>query len=75
MEIGNHVVYVDEYGKEHQALVTAIWGMETAMKSLNVVYVNKDEKASDQYGRQLERATSVVHESAQAAHGRKWREA
>ena len=72
--IGDPVTYVDEYGQEHRALVTAIWGLSSPTKSLNLVYVSADENATDQYGRQLaERATSVVHESAQAAHGRKWR--
>ena len=76
MEIGNHVIYTDEFGSDHSALVTAIWGIDSPMKSLNLVFVSNDPNAMDQYGRQLaERPTSVVHESVQAAHGRKWREA
>jgi hypothetical protein len=75
MEIGNHVIYVDEFGSEHSALVTAIWQGAWPKPSLNVVYVSGDKNATDQYGRQLaERATSVVHEDSQPAHGRKWRE-
>lgn len=75
MVIGDHVIYVDEYGREHNALVTAIWGIDSPTKSLNLVYVSDDSAKTDQYGRQICRdATSVVHESSQPAHGRKWRE-
>lgn len=75
MDIGNHVIYVDEYGNEHDALVTAVWTSYGNPPGLNVVYVSSDENATDQYGRQLaERATSVVHTDNQPAHGRKWRE-
>jgi hypothetical protein len=71
MEIGNHVVYVDEYGKGHNALVTEVWGGGDT-PSLNVVYVETDDSKTDQYGRQLHRATSAVHKSNQGAHGRYW---
>lgn len=75
MEIGSHVIYVDEVGREHAALVTNIFGADYQENpSVNVVYVSDDADANDQYGRQLAaRACSVVHESSQPAHGRKWR--
>lgn len=76
MEIGNHVIYVDELGREHDALVTSVFQSIGKEPGVNLVYVSDDANATDQYGRQLaERATSVVHESAQPAHGRKWRAA
>jgi hypothetical protein len=74
MEVGDHVIYIDPVGKEHKALVTANWGKDTPMKSLNIVYVSDNEAETDSYGRQIKHDTSVVHESAQPAHGRKWRE-
>jgi len=38
----------------------------------NLVYVSGDTAKTDPYGRQLERATSVVHKSKQPAHGNYW---
>lgn len=76
--IGDAVTFVDAVSKEHNALVTAVWdgGDQEANPnpSLNLTYVSDDPNANDQYGRQLERgATSVVHESNQAAHGFYWK--
>ena len=71
-KIGDPVTFVDQFGQAHSALVTAIHG-ETDTSSLNVVYVDQEETKRDQYGRQIARATSVVHESHQSAHGMKWR--
>lgn len=72
-EIGDHVILVDPVAKEHHALVTSVF-TGASFPSLNVVYVSDDETATDQYGRQLaSRATSVVHESNQYAHGNYWK--
>lgn len=72
---GDHVVFVDPVGVEHDALVTANWGAaDDPTPSLNVVYVDGDETKTDSYGRQIARSTSVVHQSKQAAHGMYWRE-
>jgi hypothetical protein len=46
---------------------------QTAVTSLNVVFASGDENKVDGYGRQLERATSIPHESSQAAPGNFWR--
>ena len=80
-EVGAHVIYFDSYGVPHDALVT-IWWMgpvevpsyraENGEPGCNVVCVDKDELKSDSYGRQIYRATSVVHQSKQNAHGFKW---
>lgn len=72
LEIGSPVTYVDQYGNEHPALITANWGGDNPTPSLNLVYISTDEKESDSYGRQIKRETSVVHESNQSAHGRYW---
>jgi hypothetical protein len=78
-EIGQHVKYVDPYGVARDALVTIWWGDVESYRSgagepgCNVVFVSNDPKANDQYGRQLEeRVTSVIHKSAQPAHGNYW---
>lgn len=76
MQIGDLVIYVDSLGVERPALLTAIWGPygELQKPSVNVVIVSNDEKEHDTYGRQIKRETSVVHQSAQPAHGNYWRE-
>lgn len=77
MNIGDIVIFTDAVGKDHNALVTSVFDNGDPEKyptpSLNVVYVTEDESKHDMYGRQIERNTSVVHESNQAAHGMKWR--
>lgn len=77
MKIGDWVLFADQFGKEHPAFVTSVFDNgnpdEYPTPSLNVVYVSDDSTKTDQYGRQLERATSVPHESNQSAHGYKWR--
>ena len=79
VQIGDTVTLVDEYGTSHNALVTTVFtsghpGDNGPCPSVNVVYVSRDESQIDQYGRQIARKTSVVHESNQAAHGMFWRE-
>lgn len=79
VKIGDTVEYVDVYGRPHNALVTIVWdgGHVSGFNdkpSINLVYVSDDDSHVDQYGRQIARNTSVVHESVQAAHGFFWRE-
>lgn len=79
--VGQSIIYFDSYGVPHKALVT-IWWMgdqevasyraENGEPGCNVVYVSEDPLKKDSYGRQTERATSVVHISKQPAHGYKW---
>jgi len=45
---------------------------ETGEPGCNLVCVSGDVAKTDPYGRQIERATSVVHRSKQAAHGNFW---
>jgi hypothetical protein len=67
--VGDVVIFVDAVGRDQNALVTAAWGSDC----LNLVMVSLDEKALDNYGRQTERSTSVLHVSIQPAHGMYWR--
>jgi hypothetical protein len=67
--VGDFVIWHDAVGTPHNAVVTAVWGP----KCVNVVFVSKDESRTDNYGRQIERATSCVHKSMMALHGFYWR--
>ncbi len=75
--VGDHVIYVDPVGKEHPALVTIWWGPKPTEgkqePGCNVVYVSSDGEKKDTYGRQIERATSVVHQGSQPAYGHFWK--
>lgn len=71
--VGQCVDFVDPHGKAHEALVTSVFH-GPSWPSVNVVLVSDDETKTDQYGRQVERFTSVVHQSNQSAHGMYWRE-
>lgn len=73
MKNGDHVVFVDDRGVEHDALLTAIHGEGTATPSVNVVYVLKENNMHDDYGQQIGRKTSVVHQANQFAQGMYWR--
>lgn len=68
-KIGQDVVFVDPVGQACPAVVTASWGWP----SVNIVIVSRDENKTDTYGRQIERHTSIVHQSVQPAHGNYWR--
>jgi hypothetical protein len=75
MQTGKAVTYVDERGISHAAIVTAVWPGEYGADKepgINLVFVSHDEKKTDDYGRQTERRSSVVHRDAQKAHGNYW---
>jgi len=80
-QVGDAIVYHDENGGFHNALVTAYWGnplTEDGSPSpyigcLNLVFVSADTARRDQYGRQIERLTSISHGSTQTTHGFYWR--
>ena len=73
VKIGDHVLWHDEFGRPHNALVTAVWGPAGNKPSINVVVLNPDENQTDTYGRKIQRETSVVYADQQYAHGRYWR--
>lgn len=71
VNIGTRVKVKDEFAVEHDALVTNAWpdGVEyddagTVNLAINVVFVSSDPSKQDQYGRQTEHLTSVMHRSA-----------
>jgi hypothetical protein len=68
-QFGEAVVYVDPVGVAHPALITQPWG-DTCV---NLVFVSKDDAKHDSYGRQLERSTSLMHQSVVPVHGNYWR--
>jgi hypothetical protein len=76
---GDVVTYVDQKGRARPALVTAVWGASEfdseggGAPSINLVTVDQADGAWDSYGQQIERSSSVVHESCQPAHGNFWR--
>lgn len=86
--VGQAVVYVDEFGRKHDALITAWWkqpelthrGQKLATQPdvkwgepcCNLLFVTGDEAKTDSYGRQTERRSSCVHKSSQTAHGNFW---
>ena len=44
----------------------------TGEPGVNLVFIEDDAMRKDTYGRQISRATSVVHKSKQPAHGNFW---
>ena len=78
VEVGQHVIFVDEDRGRHHALVVAVWG-ETVVHdrgisypTLNLVYVSSDESKTDQYGRQIERVSSITPIEGSMAPGFCW---
>ena len=71
-KIGDVVVYHEPDGTPRNALVIVVFdGHESPL--VNVMFASGDEKRQDSYGRQPERATSVVHKTATTVHGFYWR--
>lgn len=69
LKLGGQIVFVDARGQLHDALITAIWGEPKDLPCINVVFVSTDNAKQDQYGRQIERETSIVYKEKQSAHG------
>lgn len=67
-KVGDACIFADPTGKEHNALITAVWGPNC----VNVVYVNPDPNQSDTYGQKITRFTSVMRNTIQEAHGNFW---
>jgi len=55
--IGDAVTFYDSYKVKHPALVTNVF----SATCVNLVFVSEDDNKKDDYGRQLERHTSVSH--------------
>jgi hypothetical protein len=75
LEIGMCVVFIDEQRKARESLVTSIHGSPDGPNwpCLNLVVVDSNEGAQDQYGRQTEHPSSVVHWTNSSANGYCWR--
>ena len=69
LKVGGTVIFVDAVGVKHDAIITAIWGKVEDRPCINVVFASGDDTKQDSYGRQIERATSVVYRTDQRAHG------
>jgi hypothetical protein len=83
LKAGDHVIFIDERYKKHNALVTQVHGDVAEWTSekfsgperhwyipcINLLFVAADEHRTDQYGRQIERPSSVVHKSNNSAGG------
>jgi hypothetical protein len=63
--IGANVIYVDERGNPHNALVTH-WHSQDCC---NLLFISSDEMRCDNFGRQIERRSSCVHQKVMPAHG------
>lgn len=76
LTIGGPCIYTDPKGRDHAAVVTNGFGADGKISksaAINVAYVSDDTSRTDTFGRQLERETSVQHQSIQTAAGRFWR--
>jgi hypothetical protein len=80
-KIGGHVIYVDEWGIPRDALITVWWCGDNEVYAYiadngepgcNLLFISGDEKRKDSCGRQSEHSTSVIHRTAQPAHGTYW---
>lgn len=71
--IGQCVNFHDERGRRHDALITAIHGDADRCPCINLLIVSSDNTKHDDYGRQIERPSSVVHQRDNTAHGYYWR--
>jgi hypothetical protein len=67
VNVGDHVIFTDTRRKQHSALVTEVWDggpeveqVRESLPAINLLYVVDDETRMDQYGRQIERESSVV---------------
>jgi len=71
---GDHVIYVDEWRRRHNALLTCVHGEAAAeyQPSVNLLYVTEDNAKVDPYGNQTERRSSVPHRGDQRADGNYW---
>jgi hypothetical protein len=72
LNVEDTVIYIDSHRKPRRALVTKVWNSVGNLPGCNLVVVCDDESKTDGYGRQIERFTSVVHLSQNAAKGWCW---
>ena len=83
VEVRDFVIYTDELRLDHNAMITCVHGESYAVEQngeefdqhpcVNLVFVVGDESKVDDYGRQIERYTSVTHSRQQTGGGFCWR--
>lgn len=64
-QIGQHVIFCDSKSVDHDALVTCVHTAEC----VNLLIVSGDAEKKDNYGRQIERPTSIRRMDSMMAHG------
>lgn len=67
-KVGDAIIYTDEQGKKHNALVTNWWG-DTCC---NLLFVVDEADRKDPHGNQIERRGSSSHRSVVQAPGNFW---
>jgi len=83
VEVGELVVFLDANRVQHNALLTAVWGEHRigngfdgkpyeSWPCVNLVFVVSTDDKQDQYGRQIQRETSVSHFAGSQAPGMYW---
>ena len=75
LQVGDHVIFIDPLRRQHSALLTEVWGTwdhPDNPPAVNLLYVVADEDRKDQYGRQIERESSVVHRKMNSAEANCW---
>lgn len=71
VQLCDHILFVDENGLQHNALVQWIHGT-VEDPTINLVHLAADEAKKDTYGRQVEKRTSVQHKNRTTASGMYW---
>lgn len=70
IRVGDAVVYHDESGEPHNALITAVHGPTC----VNLLFTSGDTTKTDNYGRQIERRSSCMSNKVYGTvHGNYWR--
>jgi len=77
VKVGDHVIFTDTRRQQHSALVTEVWDSgveqrEDSLPAINLLYVVGDDSRMDQYGRQIERESSVTHLAMNSAEANCW---
>lgn len=68
MKVGQAVMFTDELGVERPGVLTCVHGGEAeAAPYVNLVTVSLEPLKTDDYGRQIERYSSVTHESVKGS--------
>lgn len=76
MQRGDHVKYVDEHRRVHNALLTMVYDNDKPQEfinpTVNLLFVTHDSAKTDQYGQQIERRASVAHYSGTTVAANCW---